>query len=129
MESDSFPVRASAPFLVGISAPGSVLAASHYGASPGSWLIAIPCTVLIAAILAGYYEPFAKRVWIHAVLLMLPESVALPVAILTCKGHGCVAAIVLLAIAIPSTFVLIAVSYAAFFIRRKRASTTVGVRA
>src|SRR5690348_8200688 len=48
---------------------------------------------------------------------------------LTCKGHGCVAAIVLLAIAIPSTFVLIAVSYAAFFIRRKRASTTVGVRA
>ena len=91
MRSDSFLVRALAAFLVGTSAPGSILAASHYGASPGYWLIVIPCIVLIAAILVGYFEPFAKRVWIHALLLMLPELVALPVAILTCKGHGCVA--------------------------------------
>ena len=129
MRSDSFLVRALAALLVGSSAPGSILAASHYGASPGYWLFAIPCSVLIAAILAGYFEPFAKRVWIHALLLMLPELVALPVVVLTCKGHGCVASIVFLAVAIPSTFVLIAVSYAAFFIRRKRASTIVGVRA
>jgi len=117
-----------AAFLVGISAPGSILAASHYGASPGYWLIAIPCSVSIAAILAGYFEPVAKRVWIHALLLLLPELVALPVAVLTCKGHGCVASIVLLAVAIPSTLVLIAISYAAFFIRRRPASSIVGVR-
>jgi hypothetical protein len=56
---------------------------------------------ILAAILAGYFEPFAKRVWIHALLLLLPELVALPVAILTCKGHGCVASIVFLAVATP----------------------------
>ena len=127
MRPDSFLVRALAAFLVGISVPGIILAASHYGATPGYWLIAIPCSVLIAAVLAGYFEPLAKRVWIHAPLLMLPELVSLPIVILTCKGHGCVASIVFLAVAIPTTFVLIGVSYAAFFIRRKRA-TPIGVR-
>ncbi len=129
MRSVSFLVRALAAFLVGICAPGSVFALSYYGMSLGYWLIAIPCSILIAAILAGYFEPLAKRVWIHASLLTLPELVAFPIAILTCRGHGCVATIVLLAAAVLSTFVLMAVSYAAFFIRRKQISNIVGVRA
>ena len=129
MRSNSFLVRGLAAFLVGISAPGSIFALSHYVASEVYWLIPIPCGILIAAILAGYYEPFAKRVWIYALLLMLPELVAFPIAILTCKGHGCVATYVLLAAAIAATSILVAVSYAAFFIRRKRTSNAVGVRA
>lgn len=129
MRSDNFFIRALASLLVGISAPGSVFAASHFGANPGYWLIAIPISVLIAAVLAGYFEPSARRVWIHALLLILPELVALPVAILTCKGHGCAAIVALLAIAVVSTFVLIAVSYAAFFIRRRRTFASAGIRA
>lgn len=120
MRSNSSVARAFSVFLVGISAPASILAVSHYIPSPGYWLILIPCGILVTAILAGYYEPLAKRVWIYAPLLTLPELVAFPIAILTCKGHGCVATYVLLAAAIGATFVLIAVSYAAFFIRRKR---------
>lgn len=120
MRSNSFLARALAVCLVGISAPASIFAVSHYNVTPGYWLILIPCGILVTAILAGYHEPFAKRVWIYALLLTLPELVAFPIAILTCKGHGCVATYGLLAAAIAVTFVLIAVSYATFFIRRKR---------
>ena len=68
----------------------------------------------------GYFEPSAKRVWCHALLIMWPEVLALPVALMTCKGHGCAGFVAFLFLASLFTLILMAASFGAFFIRRRR---------
>jgi hypothetical protein len=120
MSSGNFAVRGLAAFLVGVSALGGFFVAAHRNENSGYSLFAILCGLVVAAGLAGYFEPLATRVWIHAILIMFPLLVALPFALMTCKGHGCVGLAMFLSIAsLFALIVLVAVSFAAFFIRRR----------
>jgi hypothetical protein len=107
--------RIAADVIVGLSVIAGFVAASH-GSTP---LFFATCGLLVvAAGTAGYFEPVAKRVWIHAVLQMWPELVALPFALATCRGFECGGFIAFLAMACASTVVLIVVSFVGFALRR-----------
>jgi hypothetical protein len=120
MSTSNFFVRGLADLVVGIAAVGGFIAASKNGETAGYWLIAVACGLLMSAIMAGYFEPSAKRVWCHALLIMWPELLALPVALMTCKGHGCAGFVAFLFLASLFTLILMAASFGAFFIRRRR---------
>jgi hypothetical protein len=120
MSTSNFFVRGLADLVVGIAAVGGFIAASKNGETAGYWLIAVACVLLISAIMAGYFEPSAKRVWCHALLIMCPELLALPVVLITCKGHGCAGFVAFLFLASLFTLILMAASFGAFFIRRRR---------
>jgi hypothetical protein len=92
-------------------------AVSHSG--NGVWLIGVIGALLFASVMAGYLEPSAKKVWIHPLVIMSPELIALPVALLACHGHGCVGVIAFLTLANLVTLVLVGLSFAAFYIRRR----------
>ena len=113
----SFILRVVAELLAGLLAAGAFGLASH---SPnGSFFIAIGVGLLLVAGLAGYLEPSAKKVWLHPILIMWPELMALPAAVLTCHGFECAGVIAFLALAGLFALVLMGVSFAAFFARRK----------
>lgn len=117
-----FTLRLLADLLVGLAAAaGFVLASKH---EPGVEAVAVLVILLAAAVLTGYLEPSAKRVWIHPLVIMSPELVALPVAVLTCKGFECGGVIAFLTVASLFAFVLIGVSFAAFFVRRWMSRST-----
>ena len=97
----------------------SLIAASHSGS--GAWFVGAVSVLLLAAGVAGYLEQSAKRVWIHPLVIMAPELIALPVAILTCRGHGCVGGIVFLILVNLFALLLVGLSYAVFYIRRRMA--------
>ncbi len=120
MSTSNFFVRGLADLVVGIAAVGGFIAASKNGETAAYWLIAVACGLLMSAIMAGYFEPSAKRVWCHAPLIMWPELLALPVALMTCKGHGCAGFVAFLFLASLFTLILMAASFGAFFIRRRR---------
>jgi len=113
----SFILRVVAELLAGLLAAGSFSLASH---SPnGSFFIAIGVGLLLVAGLAGYLEPSAKKVWLHPILIMWPELMVLPAAVLTCHGFECGGVIAFLVLAGFFTVVLMGVSFAAFLARRK----------
>jgi hypothetical protein len=58
--------------------------------------------------------------FLTALLIMWPELLALPVALMTCKGYGCAGFVAFLFLASLFTLILMAVSFGAFFIRRRR---------
>jgi len=120
MSTSNFFLRGLGDLTVGIAAVGGFIAASKNGETAGYWLIAVACGLLVSALIAGYFEPSAKRVWCHALLIMWPELLALPVVLMTCKGHGCAGIVVFLFLASVFTLVLMAASFGAFFIRRRR---------
>jgi hypothetical protein len=120
MSTSNFFVRSLADLVVGVAAVGGFIAASKNGETAGYWLIAVACGLLMSAIMTGYFEPSAKRVWCHALLIMWPELLALPVALMTCKGHGCAGLVAFLFLASLFTLILMAASFGAFFIRRRR---------
>ena len=112
-----FIVRLLADFLSGIGAVFALVFASHDAS--GRSLVAVPIILIGTASGAGYFEPFAKRVWIHALVMMCIELIALPCMLLTCHSFECggmIAALVIENLAIP---VLVGLSYAAFFMRRR----------
>ncbi len=55
--------RILADLFVGFFASLAFFAVSHSG--NGTWLIGVIGALLFAAGMAGYLEPFAKKVWIH----------------------------------------------------------------
>ena len=120
MSTSNFFVRGLADLVVGIAAVGGFIAASKNGETAGYWLIAVAFGLLMSAIMAGYFEPSAKRVWFHALLIMWPELLAFPVALMTCKGHGCAGFVAFLFLASLFTLILMAASFGAFFIRCRR---------
>jgi hypothetical protein len=75
--------------------------------------------VLLAAAVAGYLEPSSKRVWIHSLLIMAPEIIALPIAILTCHGFECGGMIGFLILANLFTLGLVGLSFAVFYVRHR----------
>jgi hypothetical protein len=85
----------------------------------GAFVIALLAAQLIAVGVMACLEPSAKMVWIHPLVIMLPELIALPVAILTCRGHGCVGGIVMLILVNLFTLLLVGLSYAVFYVRRR----------
>src|SRR5258708_36862557 len=90
----------------------SLIAASRSGSGSGAWLVGAISALLLAAGVAGYLEQSAKKVWIHPLVIMAPEVIALPVALLTCRGHGCTGMIAILIIANLFTLVLLGLSFA-----------------
>ena len=111
-----FTFRLLADLLVGLAAAAGFIVASHH--EPGVEALAVVLILVAAAGLAGHLEPSAKRVWIHPLVIMSPELLVLPVAVLTCKGFECAGLIAFLTVASLFAFVLIGVSFAAFFVRR-----------
>jgi hypothetical protein len=79
--------RILADLLVAFFALFAFVAPSH--SKNGAWLIAALVALLLAAGAAGYLEPSAKRIWIHPLLIMSPEFIALPIFIFTCHGFEC----------------------------------------
>ena len=87
MHSYGFGHRVAAEVLIGIGTTCGFVLASRSSDSSAAWLLISACGLLIlVAVLAGYYEPSAKRVWIHSPLLMFLELIALPAAAFTCRG-------------------------------------------
>ncbi|HLY17075.1 MAG TPA: hypothetical protein VKR61_07610 [Bryobacteraceae bacterium] len=104
--------------LVGVAAAAGFVLASRI-ASPVA-LIPIPVVLLIAASVGGYLEPSAKRVWLHAPAFMLPELIALPVVLATCRGFECAGFAAFLMAASLFTLVMMGASFLAFRARRHR---------
>ena len=52
-------------------------------------------------------------------MIMSPELFALPVAFLTCHGHGCAGLIAVLILANLFTFLLVGLSFAVFYVKRR----------
>ena len=102
--------------FVGCVALGAVVGASH-SANEATFIAALGA-VLLAAALAGYLEPSAKRVWIHPLLIMSPEIIALPLALLACHGFECGGMIGFLIFANLFTLGLVGLSFAVFYVRR-----------
>ena len=102
--------------FVGCIALGALVGASH--STNGATFIAALGAVLLAAAVAGYLEPSAKRVWIHPLLIMSPEIIALPLALLTCHGFECGGVIGFLIFANLFTLGLVGLSFAVFYVRR-----------
>jgi len=98
-----------------------IFASSRIGSANGAVVIGVLGAQLIAVGVMACLEPSAKMVWIHPLVIMLPELIALPVAILTCRGHGCVGGIVMLILVNLITLLLVGLSYAVFYIRRRMA--------
>ena len=87
MRSYSFGHRLLAEVLLGVVTTGGFVLASRSSDSSAAWLLISACVLLVlVAVLAGYYEPLAKRVWIHSPLIMALELIALPAAAITCRG-------------------------------------------
>jgi len=114
-------VRISADLFVACLVPLCIFASSRTGSANGALVIGVLGTQLIAVGVMACLEPSAKMVWIHPLVIMLPELIALPVAILTCRGHGCVGGIVMLILVNLFTLVLVGLSYAVFYVRRRTA--------
>jgi len=102
--------------FVGCIALGALVGASH--TTNGATLIAVLGAVLLATAVSGYMEPSAKRVWIHPLLIMSPEIIALPFALLTCRGFECGGMIGFLIFANLFTLGLVVLSFAVFYARR-----------
>jgi hypothetical protein len=101
--------------------PLYIFASSRTGSANGALVIAVLGAQLIAVGVMACLETSAKMVWIHPLVIMLPELIALPVAILTCRGHGCVGGIVMLILVNLFTLLLVGLSYAVFYVRRRMA--------
>jgi hypothetical protein len=116
----SFIRRAAADVLVGVAAVAGFVFASRNGNAAGAILLATVCVgLLISAGIAGYWEPSPKWVWLHPLLIMSPELIALPVVLLTCKGFECGGLIGFLIMASLFTAVLIVFSVVGFLFRRR----------
>ena len=117
-----FGLRAAADVLAGISAAGGFIIASRSNEIGANRLVLIACVLLLViAGIAGYCEPFLKRVWFHGLLIMSPELIALPVVSLSCRGFECAGAIAFLIVASFFTVGMIAFSFLGFAIRAKLA--------
>lgn len=108
--------RILADLFVGCIALGTLVGASH--STNGVMFVVVLGGVLFAAAVAGYLEPSARRVWIHPLLMMSPEIVALPFALLTCHGFECGGVIGFLIFANLFTLGLVGLSFAVFYVRR-----------
>jgi hypothetical protein len=111
--------RILADLFVAFFASLAFFIVSHSG--NGAALIGIIGALLFAAGLAGYREPSAKHLWIHPLVMMSPELIALPVAALGCHGHGCAGVIAFLIATNLFTLVLLGLSFAVFYVRRRLA--------
>jgi hypothetical protein len=120
---ENFILRVLADLIVGIVAVFGLIAASH---SPKTiWVILVLIWITAGALAGGFYETSAKRVWIHAPVMMILELVALPYFIVTCRGFECgslIAVLIFVNLGIP---VLVCVSFAGFFLRRYLTRMTV----
>ena len=115
-----FGLRAAADVLAGVCASAGFIFASRSNEIGANRLLLITCILLlILAAIAGFCEPFLKRVWIHAVLIMSPELIALPVVSLSCRGFECAGGIAFLMMASFFTIGLIAFSFLGFALRAK----------
>jgi hypothetical protein len=115
-----FGIRAAADVLAGVSAAGGFILASKSNEFGANRLLILTCTLLLlVAAVAGFCEPSLKRVWIHALLIMSPELVALPVVSLACPGFECAGAIAFLMLASLFAVGLIPVSFLGFALRAK----------
>ena len=120
MHSYSFSHRAAAEVLVGVLTTGGFVLASRTSDSTSVWLLISACVVLVAvAVLAGYYEPSVKRVWMHPLLIMSLELIALPAAYFTCKGFECGGVIGFLIMTSFFACLLIVFSYVGFAFKRR----------
>lgn len=120
MRSYAFGYRVVADILIGIATAGGFVLASRSSGTNAAWILIIACGLLfVIAVLAGYYEPSAKRVWMHAPIIMSLELIALPAAALTCKSFECAGVIAFLTMASLFALVLIGCSYIGFALKRK----------
>ena len=125
MRSYGLGPRIAADLLTGIVATGGFVLASRCSNSGPAWIfISAGVLLLLAAVLAGYHEPSAKRVWIHPPLIMSPELSALPAAYFTCKGFECAGVIAFLMLASLFAGVLIVFSYVGFALKRRALAAT-----
>ena len=113
--------RILADLFVACLVPLYIFASSRTGGANGALVIAVLAAQLIAVGVMACLETSAKMVWIHPLVIMLPELIALPVAILTCRGHGCIGGFVMLILVNLFTLLLVGLSYAVFYVRRRMA--------
>jgi hypothetical protein len=115
-----FGLRAAFEVLAGVCASGGFIFASRSNEIGANRLLLITgVLLLIFAVIAGFCEPFLKRVWVHALLIMSPELIALPVVSLSCRGFECAGGIAFLMMASLFTVGLIAFSFVGFAVRAK----------
>ena len=120
MRSYGFRYRAAAEVLSGMVGTGGFVLASRRSDSDSALLLIATCVFLVmVAVLTGYYEPSAERVWIHPPLIMSLELIALPAAYFTCKGFECGGVIGFLIMTSLFACLLIVFSYIGFAFKRR----------
>src|SRR5260370_41424868 len=111
----SLALRIVADLVVACLGTASFIIASH---GSTAWFIETIGGLLLWVVAAACLEPSAKMVWVHPLLIMLPELVALPAISLTCHGFECAGIIAFLVLASVSSILLVGISFAVFYIRR-----------
>jgi len=120
MRSYGFGLRIAVEVVTGVVTTGVFVLASRSSNSGAAWILISACMVLVlVAVLAGYHEPLAKRVWIHPSVIMSLELIALPAAYFTCRGFECAGVIAFLILASFFVGVLIVFSYIGFALKRR----------
>jgi hypothetical protein len=112
-------VLSAVDVLLGLLACGGAVISSHHAHTGGYLLVVIASVLAIAATLMGYAESSAKWAWVHGPLMMTVEILGLPLAALTCRSFECAGVIAFLIVANIFALVLIFLSYAGFFLRRR----------
>lgn len=119
MRSYGFGLRIAVELVIGVVTTGGFVLASRSN-SGAAWILIFACLVLVlVAVLAGYHEPSAKRVWIHPSVIMSLELIALPAAYFTCRGFECAGVIAFLILASFFVGILIVFSYIGFALKRR----------
>jgi hypothetical protein len=114
-----FVVRLLADLFVACFVPLAFLVASRSDHDP--LRIGALGVQLLAVGVMAYLEPSTKKVWIHPLVIMSPELIVLPAGALTCRGHGCAGMFVVAILAYLFAFLLVGLSYAVLYIRRRMA--------
>jgi hypothetical protein len=113
-----FRSRMLADLAVGIFVVALVAIVGRHNGNRG---LAIPilCILPLAASVAGDLEPSATRVWVHALVIISPALAVVFGAAVTCRGFECGGLVGLVAAALIFAVLLLVLSFAVFYLRRR----------
>jgi hypothetical protein len=112
-----FVIRLLADLFVACFVPLVFLVASR-GDNDPLRIGALGAQLLAVGVMA-YLEPAAKKAWIHPLVILSPELIVLPAGALTCRGHGCAGMFVFAILAYLLALLLVGLSYAVLYIKRR----------
>jgi hypothetical protein len=105
--------------LVGLGVTSMFVKASSTKEAGETWLFTAIGLILVWAFVAGFRSSGFKRACLHPFLIMSPEIVVLPFAIVSCKGFECQGFIPFLMAACLFSLILLPLSLLGCFVGRR----------